>query len=248
MATGLLVSVRSAEEAARALAGGADVIDVKEPSQGPLGRPAAATLAAVAAVVAGVRPLSVALGELQDVAGAGDLGLQAARETLAAAAPPVGWAKVGLSGMGALGWRDAYATLAQALAPTPLVPAVYADAERAEGPEPLNALPELVRRGAKQLLLDTFVKDGRGLLEWQSLPALRELARRCQEAGVALALAGALGAADFAALLPLKPMLLAVRGAACGGGMRHAEVDAARVRRLTEALARSTPSAATSQG
>ena len=36
-APGLLVSVRSAAEALAALAGGADVIDVKEPNQGSLG-------------------------------------------------------------------------------------------------------------------------------------------------------------------------------------------------------------------
>ena len=35
--TRLLVSVRSAEEAEIALAGGADVIDVKEPRRGALG-------------------------------------------------------------------------------------------------------------------------------------------------------------------------------------------------------------------
>ena len=34
---GLLVSVRSADEAIAALAGGADVIDVKEPNRGALG-------------------------------------------------------------------------------------------------------------------------------------------------------------------------------------------------------------------
>ena len=37
MPTRLLVSVRSADEAEAAIAGGADVIDVKEPSHGPLG-------------------------------------------------------------------------------------------------------------------------------------------------------------------------------------------------------------------
>ena len=35
--TGLLVSVRSAEEAEIALAGGANLIDIKEPSRGALG-------------------------------------------------------------------------------------------------------------------------------------------------------------------------------------------------------------------
>ena len=40
---GLLVSVRSADEARTALAGGATVIDVKEPERGPLGRADPAT-------------------------------------------------------------------------------------------------------------------------------------------------------------------------------------------------------------
>ena len=35
----LLVSVVSADEARRALAGGADIIDVKDPREGPLGAP-----------------------------------------------------------------------------------------------------------------------------------------------------------------------------------------------------------------
>ena len=35
--TGLLVSVRSAEEAITAVKAGADLIDVKEPARGPLG-------------------------------------------------------------------------------------------------------------------------------------------------------------------------------------------------------------------
>src|SRR5207237_10897019 len=37
-ASGLLVSVRSATEAGAALEGGADLIDIKEPRHGPLGR------------------------------------------------------------------------------------------------------------------------------------------------------------------------------------------------------------------
>ena len=61
---GLLVSVRSADEARAALAGGADVIDIKEPGRGPLGRADEATWRAVRAEVAGRVPVSAALGEL----------------------------------------------------------------------------------------------------------------------------------------------------------------------------------------
>src|SRR5207248_4650901 len=62
----LLVSVRNRAEAEAALAGGADLIDVKEPKRGALGAADARTLAAVVAAVAGRRPVSAALGELRE--------------------------------------------------------------------------------------------------------------------------------------------------------------------------------------
>jgi len=62
----LLVSVRDAAEARAALVGGADLIDVKEPSRGSLGRAEADTIAAVAHAVGGRTPVSAALGELRD--------------------------------------------------------------------------------------------------------------------------------------------------------------------------------------
>ena len=73
----LLVSVRNAEEALMAVRGGADIIDVKEPSNGSLGRASVENLLAIADVLKlqqqhadRVRieavPLSVALGEVQE--------------------------------------------------------------------------------------------------------------------------------------------------------------------------------------
>jgi (5-formylfuran-3-yl)methyl phosphate synthase len=64
--TGLLVSVRNAEEARDAVEADADLIDIKEPLAGPLGAAAPETIAEIIRVVAGRRPLSVALGELAD--------------------------------------------------------------------------------------------------------------------------------------------------------------------------------------
>ena len=62
--TKLLVSVRSANEAEAALDGGADLIDVKEPHHGALGRTSVKVLREIAVAVAGRTPLSAALGEL----------------------------------------------------------------------------------------------------------------------------------------------------------------------------------------
>ena len=63
----LLVSVVSAAEARRALAGGADIIDVKDPSEGALGAPAPRVLSEVVEAVGGAAPVSVALGDLPDL-------------------------------------------------------------------------------------------------------------------------------------------------------------------------------------
>lgn len=61
--TRLLVSVVSAEEARAALAGGADIIDVKDPRAGALGAPSPRVLAEVVDAVGDAAPVSVALGD-----------------------------------------------------------------------------------------------------------------------------------------------------------------------------------------
>ena len=64
----LLVSVASAAEAAAALAGGADVIDAKDPHAGALGPVSLNVLRDIHAAVAGAQPVSAALGDAADEA------------------------------------------------------------------------------------------------------------------------------------------------------------------------------------
>ena len=65
----LLVSVRDVREAEAAMAGGCDILDLKEPKNGPLGM---VPVAIMSKIVDAVRkrsqtiPISVALGELSD--------------------------------------------------------------------------------------------------------------------------------------------------------------------------------------
>src|SRR5262245_28207453 len=86
----LLVSVRNAVEAQAALAGGADIVDAKEPLNGALGQVAPATLLSIAAAVAGAAPLSVALGDYDS--GAIDDSLNSAATT------GVAFVKIGFAG------------------------------------------------------------------------------------------------------------------------------------------------------
>jgi len=225
----LLVSVRSAEEARVARAGGAGLIDVKEPDRGALGRADDAVIGAVVAAALDV-PVSAALGELMD----GDLPLPPGRLDL------VKW---GLAGAATHDWRPLL-TRAMTLpegAPHVVVVA-YADAEKALAPP----VAEVVRfvcgwPGPRYLLVDTFDKSPprQTLLDHLTLSTLAALVARCRTCGVKIALAGSLGPDEIETLRPLRPDWFAVRGAACVGADRGGTVDEARVRALVTLLRRS---------
>ncbi len=225
--TELLVSVRSAAEAAKALAAGAAVLDVKEPAHGSLGRAADEVRRAVLAEVAGRVLVSVALGDLGDD-GVGDLA-------------GVSFAKWGLAGCG----RDWEQGLRRARAAVEtggtcrMVLAAYSDWRRAGAPPPGDLLHFALRERLAALLLDTWAKDGSTLLDWLSQGELAELCASCRAAGVRIALAGSLGRRQIETLLPLRPDWFAVRGAVCQGGRRES-IDETLVRDLV-ALTRATP-------
>ncbi|HEX8202726.1 MAG TPA: (5-formylfuran-3-yl)methyl phosphate synthase, partial [Isosphaeraceae bacterium] len=220
---GLLVSVRSADEARAALAGGAMVIDVKEPGRGALGRADVAVWDAVRRAVPPEVPVSVALGEL--------------REWRGVAAPDPGafegiaYRKLGLAGSGA-GWADEWAGLLRSwgIGP-PWVAVAYADWDAAGAPPPGDVLEVATALGCAGLLVDTWDKSRPGSLDLSWLA----LVRRAQAAGRFVALAGGLDAGAIARLAPLCPELFAVRGAACGRGERRGTIEAPRVARLVRA-------------
>src|ERR671922_2096255 len=62
----LLVSVTSPAEAAAAVAGGADIIDAKDANGGVLAAVAPEVLHAINTRVAGVRPVTAAIGDADD--------------------------------------------------------------------------------------------------------------------------------------------------------------------------------------
>ncbi len=225
---GLLVSVRSPAEAKVALEGGAALIDVKEPGQGPLGRADTATIAHVVEAVAGRAPVSAALGELREQASLPhDLQRRLA------------FLKWGLAGWHKReDWRQELARLASN-SPSQVVVVGYADWPLADAP-PLEKVGNFAcQRPGNVLLVDTFAKDqGRSLLDWLSLEEIEVLGQKCRHNGVRLALAGSLGPVEIRTLLPVGPDWFAVRGAACERSLRQARVCINRVRDLVGLLAR----------
>jgi uncharacterized protein (UPF0264 family) len=112
------------------------------------------------------------------------------------------------------------------------VAVAYADWQRARAPSPLDVAAFACAEGAGALLLDTWQKDGKTLQDFLPMPELANLIARCQSSGLPVALAGSLTCAAINQLRPLQPNWFAVRGAACLGGDRTAEIDAEAIRRL----------------
>jgi uncharacterized protein (UPF0264 family) len=216
----LLVSVVSAGEARAALTGGADIIDVKDPREGALGAPSPRTLAEVVAAVDGAAPVSVALGDLPD------LPHTAALAARGAAACGADYVKVGLRGTGGLDRAVAVvAAVCDAVpATTSVIAASYADGAVASPPAFDPALlPELVRRtGIAGALVDTLVKDGRGLYASLSPEAVAALVDRTRAAGGSFGVAGQLGLGE---LCRVSADIVGVRSAVCRGGDRAAALD-----------------------
>jgi len=217
----LLVSVVSAEEARRALAGGADIIDVKDPREGALGAPSPRVLSEVVAAVGGAAPVSVALGDLPALPHTAALAARGAADCGAR------FVKVGLRGVGSLDRAVAVmSAVADAVGPgVSVIAAAYADAGALDPPAlPPAALPKVVERtGIAGALVDTFVKDGRGLYGWLSEAEVSDLIARTRRAGGTFAVAGQLRLDD---LRRVDADVVGVRSAVCRGGDRAADLDA----------------------
>jgi uncharacterized protein (UPF0264 family) len=225
---GLLVSVRSVVEAQAAVAGGAVLVDVKEPARGSLGRADDGTIAAVVAFAGKHVPVSAALGELVEG------GAPFPR-------PGLSYAKWGLSGCRRLPtWSQQLVQTAERTdAAHPGCHAVavgYADWQRADAPPVDEVIAAAIRHRFRAVLLDTWCKDDSTLLDWVSLDHISRICRSCRAARMQLALAGRLGRNEIEELHDAEPTWFAVRGAVCRGGSRQQSIDPEAVRRLSEFL------------
>ena len=239
----LLVSVVDAAEGRAAAEAGADIVDVKNPAEGSLGAPTPAVIVDVRTTVPAELPISAAIGDMPNLPGT------AALAALGAARSGATFVKVGL--WGATTEPDAVALLravrdgVASVPGTVVVAAAYADAARsAHAPLAPELLPRVAHAaGVETCLLDTAVKDGRGLLEWLSPGALTSLVADAHAAGLQVALAGALRAEDLPVVRDTGADIAGVRSAACRDGRRSGRLDAARVRALIAACAATPPRA-----
>jgi uncharacterized protein (UPF0264 family) len=229
----LLVSVSNPQEAAIAIAGGADVIDAKDPATGALGAVSLSTLRQIHAVVAGRRLVTAALGDAAD---------EAAIERAACdyAAEGIGLVKVGFGGTTDLSRVERLLTAAIRGAQATGLPqccgviaVAYADTGGSSSVDRTALVDVAARVGASGVLLDTAIKSGPGLCHLIAPCILTRWVAAAHAAGLIVAMAGKVTLDDLAVIRDTGADIVGVRGAACEAG-RASRVVEARVRALSQ--------------
>ncbi len=222
--TAMLASVRSPDEAEIAIAGGADIVDMKDPSAGAFGALPIARLKEALAAIDLRRPTSAVTGDPSMRTDAIVAAVQAITAT------GVDYVKVGLFPPDR-DQRAAIDALSDAASATRLVGCLFADRDS----DPVRLVAPLAEAGFTGVMLDTADKTGGRLLAHAGIPALSAFVHAAKEHGLMVGLAGGLEAPDVPRLLSLKPDFLGFRGALCAAGRREAGLDAqavAAIRRL----------------
>ena len=235
----LLVSVRNQHEAGAALAGGADIIDAKNPELGPLGAVSLPGFRSIRAVAGHARPVTAALGEAHDA-----VAIEAMARAFAGAGASM--VKVGFAGVTTL--ESVTSLLSAAISGAAagsdgscgVVAVAYADAGVVEAADPELILDAAIRCRAEGVLLDTADKRSAGLPDLVASKDLTRWAARAHQAGLLVALAGKLTLENLALVRKAGADIAGVRGAACDGG-RTGTVSEDRVRTL-RAQCGATPS------
>lgn len=212
----MLASVAGAQEAEIALAHGADIIDLKDTTNGAFGAVSPDTVRTTLGTVSGRRPVSAVSGELPMEPAA----LLGAATAIADAGAE--YVKVGL--FPGVQRTDCIRALSQLAHRTKLVGVFFAD----EGADQA-LIPVMAESGFVAVMLDTARKGNGGLLGHKDISELADFVDAARAKGLLAGLAGSLEAPDIPRLLLLAPDILGFRGALCARGDRSGSLDSAAI-------------------
>ncbi|MGD0204246.1 MAG: (5-formylfuran-3-yl)methyl phosphate synthase [Candidatus Bathyarchaeia archaeon] len=210
----LLISPMNEKEASEAIAGGADIIDVKNPQEGALGANFPWVIKRIREIAPRKIQVSCTLGDVPNLPGSISLA------ALGAASLGVDYIKVGLYGFKTP--REAVFLLqnvnkaAKECNPKIKVVATgYADAERISTLDPM-LIPEIASKAQVDLaMIDTAVKDGKNLFNFLAVKQLEKFVDEAHKLGLEAALAGSLRKQDLPMVYGLGADVAGLRGAAC---------------------------------
>jgi hypothetical protein len=226
----LLVSPADAGEARAAVEGGADIIDVKNPVEGSLGASFPWVIREIRSVVPEGRELSATLGDLEFKPGTASLA------AYGVASLGVDYAKAGLYGVKR---REEALDLARGLVKgveglgCGVILAGYADHRSIGSLSPLLLPPIAEEVGAEGVMIDTAVKNGKGLFHHLEDRKVKAFVEEAHSRGLLAALAGSLDEEGVVRTADLGADIVGVRGLVCtGGDRREGRVSVERVREV----------------
>jgi uncharacterized protein (UPF0264 family) len=234
----LLISPTDEKEALEAIAGGADIIDVKNPKEGALGANFPWVIRRIREITPKNVEVSCTLGDVPNLPGAISLA------ALGAATTGVNYVKAGLYGLKTK--EDALYLMQNVTravkdcdSSIKVVTTGYADAKRIGSVDPL-LIPVIAHKAKADIaMIDTAVKDGKNLLAFLTRHQLKSFVNAAHDHGLKAALAGSLKKEDLPAIYALGADIAGVRGAACTHGNRvDGRITRETVRDLVEVVKR----------
>lgn len=219
----LLVSPRNIEEALEVINSNAEFIDCKNPSEGSLGANTPKMIQSMKSIIPknSNKILSATIGDFPN------LPCSAALAALGAAYSGADVIKVGI--MGPKNLQEAILLMKSVVNAVKtydkrilVVAAGYADQKRINtSPDPM-LIPEIaVRTGCDIAMLDTAIKDGKGLFDFLSIESLIKFKKEVKKHNLSVALAGNLKMKDIDDIKKIKPDIIGVRSLVCTNNDRN---------------------------
>jgi hypothetical protein len=234
----LLISPADEKEAVEAIAGGADIIDVKNPKEGALGANFPWVIKRIRKITPKNVEVSCTLGDVPNLPGAMSLA------ALGAATTGVDYVKAGLYGLktkedAVYLMQSVSRAVRECSSSIKVVATGYADAERIGSVNPM-LIPDIAQKAeADVAMIDTAVKDGKSLFTFLTTKRLRSFIDAAHDHGLKAALAGSLKKEDLPTAYALGADVLGLRGAACTHGDRvDGRITRETVKELVEVVRR----------
>jgi uncharacterized protein (UPF0264 family) len=232
----LLISPRNEAEAVEAAAGGADIIDVKNPEEGSLGASFPWIIRRVRQVTPANIEVSCTVGEAPDLPGS------MALASLGAAATGVNYVKAGLFGLKTAEaavylMRNVTQAAKEYNPAVKVVVSGYADAARIDTVDPMLVPKIAYEAKADIAMLDTAIKDGKNLFTFLTKPHISRFVDAAHDYGLKAALAGSLQKENLHEVYALGADIAGMRGAACTLNDRiNGQITREKVQELVEII------------
>jgi uncharacterized protein (UPF0264 family) len=215
----LLVSPRNIDEAKIVMENGVKYIDCKNPSEGSLGANFPWIIKEMKNLIPNhkIQLLSATIGDFPNLPGSASLA------ALGAAVSGADIIKVGLKGpnneeQGIYLMKNVVKAVKNYNHNIKVVVAGYADRSvSGKSPFYLNIPKIAFKSGSDIAMLDTYVKNGKGLFDFLSTEQLLKFKEKAKDLNIKIALAGNIMMQDIYAIKEISPEILGVRSVVCEG-------------------------------